>query len=180
MPKWGRHAVEVPRQCVFAGTVNPDTYLKDETGNRRFWPVRVGRIDVDGLERDRDQLWSEAVARFKAGATWHLEDGIEPQARQEQDARYQTDAWESLIEGFASGRLRVSVQQIMEKPIGLKKADWGQLEQNRVARCLKRLGWERKRCRLRLDELDELGLSGVKEGLAWVYVPPPLEPEDGS
>jgi predicted P-loop ATPase len=69
-PPYGRHLVEVPRERVFAGTVNHDTYLKDETGGRRFWPVRCGTIRIDDLRRDRDQIWAEAVARFRACETW--------------------------------------------------------------------------------------------------------------
>ncbi len=67
---YGMRLVESPRQCVFAGTVNHSTYLRDETGGRRFWPITCGRIDVDELARDRDQLWAEAKERFATGAVW--------------------------------------------------------------------------------------------------------------
>src|SRR5262249_42604988 len=58
-PVYGRRLVETKRQCVFAGSVNDSEYLKDDTGARRFWPVRCGRIDLDGIRRDKDQLWAE-------------------------------------------------------------------------------------------------------------------------
>ena len=72
-PPYGMRLVESPRQCLFDGTVNHSTYLRDETGGRRFWPIACGRIDVDALARDRDQLWAEARTRFESSAVWWLE-----------------------------------------------------------------------------------------------------------
>src|SRR6516225_3342575 len=72
-PPYRMRLVESPRQCIFAGTVNHSTYLRDETGGRRFWPMTCGAIDIDQLARDRDQLWAEAKARFDAGCVWWLD-----------------------------------------------------------------------------------------------------------
>ena len=75
-PPYGRVAVKSPRRAVFVGTTNAAEYLKhDPSGYRRFWPVDCGdRIDLEGLKRDRDQLWAEAVVRLKAGEQWWLTD----------------------------------------------------------------------------------------------------------
>jgi hypothetical protein len=64
-PHYGRLMSDVPRQSVFIGTVNEGQYLKDPTGNRRFWPVKVGNCDVKGLTANRDQIFAEAVHIYK-------------------------------------------------------------------------------------------------------------------
>ena len=62
---------EFPLQCIFFGTVNPDTYVLDGTGNRRFWPLRCGTIEIPALTNN--QLWAEAVHCFREGAILWIE-----------------------------------------------------------------------------------------------------------
>jgi len=142
-PPYGMRLVESPRQCVFAGTVNHSTYLRDETGGRRFWPVACGRIDVDGLTRDRDQLWAEAKARFDAGVVWWCRTGAN--GRGQQVDRYEGDPWEEVIAPWVESQSSVSISEVLEKCLQKLQALWTQTDKNRASRCLRALGWERYR-----------------------------------
>lgn len=97
-PKFGRNEVHEPRQCVFVGTTNKDTYLRDETGGRRFWPVKCGDIDLDLLRADREQLFAEAVEMFRRGEPWYPDrDFWDEHIRPRQEQRYLGDSWEDLL-----------------------------------------------------------------------------------
>lgn len=90
--------VEYPRQCTIWASINLDAYLKDETGGRRFWPVKCYKIDLEALARDRDQLLAEAVRRYKEGWKWHPPKDFEEQyIRPQQEARLEVDEWLSLL-----------------------------------------------------------------------------------
>lgn len=154
-PPYGKRVVDLPRQCVFAGSVNGNAYLRDETGARRFWPVACGAIDIDALARDRDQLWAEALTRYRAGAPWWLETGeLNGWAEVEQSARYEGDAWDSLILEWARARVKggsdsVSVAEALDMCLGKKQDQWSRADEMRCGRCLKSAKWERYRDRQR-------------------------------
>ncbi len=83
-----------PRQCVFAGTTNRDDWGHDDTGLRRFWPVKVREIELEELHTDRDQLFAEAVARYRRGESWWE---VPPVAALVQADRQDTDDWAPKI-----------------------------------------------------------------------------------
>ena len=143
-PPYGKRVIECPRQCVFGGTVNHSEYLRDETGARRFWPVACGRIDLDALVRDRDQLWAEAKVKYDAGRTWWLDNHeLVSAAAMEQAERFEGDTWEGPISKWTSARYDVSVSEVLNECLEKLKSQWTQSDKNRVARCLRSAGWER-------------------------------------
>jgi len=145
-PPYGMRLAESPRQCVFAGTVNHGTYLRDETGARRFWPVTCGRIDVEALARDRDQIWPEAKTRFDAGNVWWLDTTELVQlASQQQGERYESDPWEEVMAPWLEPRTSISISGLLGECLNKPRALWTQGDKNRAARCLRALGWERYR-----------------------------------
>jgi predicted P-loop ATPase len=148
-PSYGRRSMDFPRQCVFAGTTNADAYLADETGNRRFWPVKVTGLRLEDLKRDRDQLWAEAVVRFKADESWWLDREVEAFAAEEQEQRRQGDPWEEPILDWLSRQTKTehTVAEILTGALHREVGDWTQTDLNRVARCLRAHDYERAQVR---------------------------------
>jgi len=127
-------------------------------------------IDLDALRRDGDQLWAEARDRFRRGEPWWLEtQELDALAAEEQAERYQDDAWDEPIQAYLENEIEwlengfgernpfrrprpaplqdVSVAEVMERALGIEKARWTQVDQNRVVRSLVSMGF--KLCRAR-------------------------------
>jgi predicted P-loop ATPase len=96
-PAYGRQRIDAPRRCIFIGTTNDDQYLQSQTGNRRFWPVKTGTIDIEALRRDRDQLWAEAVAIEAKGEPLTLPRELWGDVGAAQEERRQYDPWEDIL-----------------------------------------------------------------------------------
>jgi predicted P-loop ATPase len=146
---YGRKESVEPRQCVFIGTTNQSVYLRDESGGRRFWPVKTGSIDLDGLRRDRDQLFAEAVQLFVQGVQWWPDKAFEAQhIMPEQDDRYEDDPWETPIADYLDSllpsQLKVTVSQIARRALEFSSdGRVGTADQRRITAVLQRLGWKR-------------------------------------
>lgn len=159
---YGRKLEKKPRRCAFAGTVNHDAYLKDDSGNRRFWPITCTAIDIERLRADVDQLWAEALHWYREGVKWWVEPDERELFRIEQDKRFQEDAWQEPIEDYLYNKTRVTIAELLEHALKLEKARWDKMSQMRAGSILKRLGWLRRR----------MMVSGRQ---AWVYVHPAAE-----
>ncbi|NEI57460.1 virulence-associated E family protein [Rhizobium leguminosarum] len=161
-PPFGRYNVTEPRQSVFAGTINPtaDGYLKDSTGARRFWPVKVSRLATGALERDRDQLWAEAVHHYRSGVRWWPEADFERRVfAPEQEQRRQADAWAGPVLEYIANRSEATLVAIGEEALGLIRSRIGKAEQGRITEILTAEGWRRGRLE-----------TGTRRQL---FVPPP-------
>ena len=142
-PAYGRAEVFEPRRCVFIGTTNRSDYLRDETGNRRFWPVRLGDIDLEQIKRDRDQLWAEAVEAFRMGAHWWLSAEVEEEAIEAQAERGEDDPWEAVVSDYVISKDEVSCSEILHDKLLILPADQTKAHAHRVAGLLQRAGFER-------------------------------------
>jgi len=146
---YGKLSTNHPRRVVFCGTTNEDTYNTDATGGRRYWPFKVRRqIDVSAIERDRDQLWAEAVHCYRNGEPWYFDEpALQKIAKAEQDKRFKPSPWLALIEGYVTGKTEVIVSDILKDCLEVSKAHQSQKDMNEAVRCLQHLGWKQKQVR---------------------------------
>ena len=141
-PAYGRLEVVEPRQCVFIGTTNKEIYLRDETGGRRFWPVKCGTIDIERLAEDRDQLFAEAVKLYESQQPWWPDKDFEAEhIAPQQSARYELDAWSDAAMRYLQTVARTTIPEIAANALGLDIRHLGIPEQKRIAAILTRLGW---------------------------------------
>lgn len=163
---YGRKPINVLRQCVFMGSVNHTTWLKDDSGNRRHLPVTVGAIYIEELRADRDQLWAEAVDAYRRGTSWWVAASESAIFEGEQEQHYTGDAYEDRIRAWMNESdpdthqriSEVTTRRILADCLKLEISKWTMAEQIRVGRIMQRMGWSRRRAG-----------SGSRE---WVYVRP--------
>jgi predicted P-loop ATPase len=168
-PAYGRVVEHKKRRSIDWATTNDEEYLQSQTGNRRFWPLPVGQIDIEALRRDRLQLLGEAAQYESEGESVVLDEALWPDAMAEQEKRRVKDPWEDILAHIPDSvdiqidRYRSSTEKIvhheydgcdstLEKVSSaalltyLLKIPEGQQHRGhsmRLATCMKKNEWER-------------------------------------
>lgn len=145
-PPYGRVVLEVPRQGILVGTTNSQEWLRDATGNRRFWPFDCGELDVEWIRTHRDQLWAEAAQAEQAGEPhWLEEQDDRDEAQAQQEERMVDDPWAQKVADYATGLSRVTAPALLEHALGMPVYQQTRQAQMRVTAILTRMGWTKAR-----------------------------------
>jgi predicted P-loop ATPase len=147
-PVHGRREEQTPRRCFFIGTTNQRQYLRDETGNRRIWPVWCKKADLEWLKVHRDQLLAEAMQRVRDGERTYPTPEEERQwFHIEQAKRLEVDELYNLMYDYCNSLLSpvtTAVQvwrAITNRPDGIPNG----IEAKRMAGIFRQLGFEREK-----------------------------------
>jgi putative DNA primase/helicase len=142
-PPYERTSNDFKRRCVFVGTTNQDEYLMDETGNRRYWPVKISNIKLDEIKKQRDQLFAEAVHMFKQDNKWYQMPTL---SEDEQASRVYQDPWTDIILNYVNQPERkwagVTCTDIAVKCLEIDVGRIGRAETNRISKVLKIAKWK--------------------------------------
>lgn len=145
-PTYGPFTLTYPRQCIFIATTNRDDYLLDDTGGRRFHPVKCGAqaIALSALARDTPQLWAEACTRVQRGEPWHH---MPDSTSAIQTHRRVDDAWMATITAYLDGQSSVTISDVLVSALKFRESDITEVHSKRVGRVLRAHGWVRKTLR---------------------------------
>lgn len=141
---YGRHTAYRPRRFIMVGSTNDRKYLRDRSGNRRFWPVAThGTIDLAKIDADRDQLWAEAAAREAAGESIRLPPALYAEAAEVQSERESEHPFDErlgeLLGGIENGWARSEdLWRVLGKP---EAAQRSQADKESLGAAMRRLGW---------------------------------------
>jgi predicted P-loop ATPase len=145
-PPYGRKEEYRPRQNLFVGTTNKQTYLQDSTGGRRFWPVLTTEIDIEALALKRNQLFAESLVRYRRGEHWWPDPDFEAEhVTPEQESRFEADPWEEPIADYLrrNATTKTTVFKLAREAVNLETQRMSTTDRNRVTGILESLGWKR-------------------------------------
>ncbi|MFR4767547.1 MAG: VapE domain-containing protein [Paraclostridium sordellii] len=128
---YGRRVDTFKRQCVFFGTTNENEFLKDRTGNRRYWPLMVGvnkplkNLFKDLNKNEINQIWAEALYLYKCGEKLILEGEVEREANLKQEQHLESNSKEGMIREFLNMKLPKSWDKmdVFERRIYIGEGD---------------------------------------------------------
>jgi predicted P-loop ATPase len=162
--KYARKEATEPRRCVFIGSTNKQAYLRDDTGGRRFWPIKIGKISLPALQQDRDQLFAEAVHAYKHGASWWPDRDFERQhIAPLQEARFEADAWEESVADWVEMKHKTTLTEVARGALCIETGRLSRTDQLRIRSALTRLGWKEA--------------PRTKDGRWWVPTKPSAAPK---
>jgi predicted P-loop ATPase/phage/plasmid primase-like uncharacterized protein len=143
--KYKTQVTKYPRQFILAGTTNDDDYLKDSTGNRRYWPVRCHWINTRELKKVQEQLWAEAIYLHKQKHKIYIsdDDPVYKLTYEEQAKRLDTDPWEERVINKIELKRFISSAEVLSE-LGLPVHAITPKEQGRVNSIMKKLKWEQR------------------------------------
>lgn len=141
---YGKHTEDHPRQGIFCGTTNRDDWNRDETGARRFWPIKcTGEVNIEWIRRHRGQLFAEARALMKEpGVTWW--ETPREMTKIEQDARMVGDIWTQRVGDVLHGKYCVTAAEILNE-MNVETARQDKRAQTRIAGIMQQIGWRKVR-----------------------------------
>lgn len=173
IPKYREFATQFPRRLVFIGTTNEDEFLADKTGNRRWLPVEVSKVDVKAIKTDLLLLWAEARETFKrlGGVRFRDAERLAASVHEKytiKDAWLETvekwlDTSDMLTEEIPRTRNFLRASDVLRDAIGLNPSHIGKREEMRISNVLQNCGYKRETRRV------EGKLMKV-----WVSVLPPV------